>query len=278
MEKIYTYNDYRKYLKDYYNHHKTKTNYFSFRYFSQRAGFGSPSYLKFVINGDRNLKPESVEKFVTALNLTGKEAAYFRTLVNFNQAGTEALKNKYFKELIACSAGTNFKKLDDKQYEFYSKWYHSAIRELVTLSDFQEDPAWIARRLRPPIRTTDVKKSLKLLKELGLIKYNSGHRLVQSDPVITTGDEVVSLSVRNFHRQMIGLAAEAIERIPREKREISSITVGISQKSLESIKARITAFEDELLETIEKDQDKSCSIYQLNFQFFPLADTTEEKA
>ena len=187
MEKIFQYTNYRKFLHDFYHDQKSQTAFFSFRYFSKKAGFSSPSILKFIINGERNLAPESIERFIDALNLNKKEAAYFRALVHFNQAKTEKLKNQYYNELIRLIPGTTIKKMEKRHFEVYSKWYHIPIRELISLEDFNEDPKWIAKHLTPSISPAEAAKSIRLLKSIGLVKYNptvqEAHNLVVDCPV-----------------------------------------------------------------------------------------------
>jgi len=270
MKDIFEYTDFRAYLKDYYLYKKETSSYFSFRYFSKKAGFGSPSVLKFIIDGQRNLSQDGIDKFIEALGLTQKRGAFFRTLVNFNQAKAEKAKNRYFSELIRLTPGERFRHVEKNQYEFYSKWYYSAIRELVTIDYFNESPAWIAGQLHPSISLREAKKAVAMLLKLGFIKRSKSGKLIQADPIITTGNEVASLSIRNFHRQMIGLAAESLNSVSRERREISGLTLGISEKSFKEIKERIAAFEDELLDMISKDMEKTEHVYQLNFQFYPL--------
>jgi len=85
MTNVFDYTDYRAFLKSYYEDKKSHTQYFSFRYFSKKAGFSSPSWLKFVINGERNLAQDSIERFITALELKERAGEYFRALVNFNR-------------------------------------------------------------------------------------------------------------------------------------------------------------------------------------------------
>jgi len=85
---IFEYDDYRAYLRDLYEHLKKTGTHFSYRSFSSKAGFRSPNILKLVIDGKRNLSPQSVQKFARALNLKKDEAEFFRILVNLNQAGS----------------------------------------------------------------------------------------------------------------------------------------------------------------------------------------------
>ncbi len=274
MKDLFEYTDYRQYLKDFYADKKENTAYFSFRYFSNKAGFGSPSFLKFIMDGERNLSSDGVEKFVVALGLSQRRAAYFRLLVRFNQEKEEKAKNKYFRDLIALTPGALPKNVDKSQYEFYSQWYYSGIRELVTLPGFKEDPAWIATALHPNIKPKEARNALELLLTLGFLKRNKSGKLIQADPVITTGREVSGLSIRNFHRQMISLAGESIESVAPSKREVSGMTLCLSEKMIQEIKDRVSAFQDDLLESVSKDETPSEHIYQLNFQFFPICSTS----
>jgi hypothetical protein len=85
MRSVFEYTDYRRYLHDFY-HYKKRTNpYYSYRLFSMKAGFKAPNLLKLVMDGQRNLTRESVDKFVHALRLSNGEAAYFTSLVLHNQ-------------------------------------------------------------------------------------------------------------------------------------------------------------------------------------------------
>ncbi len=273
MKPIFEYTNYRKYLSDYYHHQKENSAFFSFRYFSKRAGFNSPQMFKYIMDGERNLGPESIEKFISALRLKQREAAFFRALVNFNQSKTDKIKDTYFKELLRFSSGNSLKQMTKAQYEAFSHWYYIPIREMAALDDFKEDAHWIAAHLKPAIKPAEAGRALELLKKLGILRYDENRKLVQSDSFVKTEDEVQSLFLRKFHYQMIQLAQESIERVPREEREISSVTISIPKSEVQNIKTMISAFEDDILEMIAKKNEKSETIYQLNFQFFPLIES-----
>ena len=67
---IFAYTNYRSFLKDLYDHKKKTTSYFSYRYFSKKAGFSSHNVLKLIINGERNIAYDSIPKFSKALELS----------------------------------------------------------------------------------------------------------------------------------------------------------------------------------------------------------------
>ncbi|MBL8027603.1 MAG: TIGR02147 family protein [Fibrobacteres bacterium] len=273
MKPIYEYSNYRKYLSDYYQYQKEAKPFFSFRYFSKRAGFQAPQMLKYVMDGQRNITDESMDKFILALNLKSKEADYFRALVHFNQAKTEKEKNRHFQLLLKFGQQTPIKTLTREQYEICQHWYYIPIKEMVSLKNFREDSVWISKRLNPSIKPAEALKALETLKKLGILKYDDSGKLIAAESLYKAEDEIQTLFVRRFHSQMIKLAEESIERIPAKKREISSVTISIPESEVSNIKALISAFEEDLLEMISKNSAQSETVYQLNFQFFPLVNT-----
>ena len=101
MNRILEYNNYRLYLKDYFNEKKNKPGYFTHRFFAEKAGFSSPVFIKLVIDGKTNLSKKSVRKLISVLDLTDAEADYFDALVSFNQAKTHQTRQKYYAILRA---------------------------------------------------------------------------------------------------------------------------------------------------------------------------------
>jgi uncharacterized protein (TIGR02147 family) len=267
---IFEYDNYRAYLGDLYKLYKETKPHFSYRYFSQKAGFRSPNFLKLVIEGKRNLSPESIEKFSNALKLAKKEAEFFRVLVHLNQARTVGEKKIYAEQLMQFRPFRYIHPLRQDQYRYYADWYNIAIRELTMLPEFLEDPAWIARRLVPPISPQQAQKALELLLQLGLLERDESGRLVQVDAFISTGDEVTSTSVANYHRTAIQMGAEALDRFAGPDRDISSVTMTLSEKNFREIKTLIQRFRKELLAIADQDQSPE-GVYQVNFQLFPLA-------
>jgi uncharacterized protein (TIGR02147 family) len=267
---IFEYDNYRTYLGDLYKFYKETKPHFSYRYFSQKAGFRSPNFLKLVIEGKRNVSPESIEKFTKALKLGKREAEFFRVLVHLNQARTVGEKKIYAEQLMQFRPFRYIHPLRQDQYRYYADWYNIAIRELTMLPAFSEDPAWIARRLIPPISPQQAQKAIDLLLQLGLLERDETGRLVQADAFISTGDEVTSTSVANYHRTVIQMGAEAIDRFAGPDRDISSVTMTLSEKNYQEIKGLIQRFRKELLAIADQDESPE-GVYQVNFQLFPLA-------
>lgn len=268
---IFEYLDYRQYLNDYYERAKEHNSAFSFRYFARRAKLSSPSFLRHVMRGERNLGADSVGKFVQALNLDDEEAKFFSALVHFNQAKTNTEKIHAFELVAASRRFGQARRLDRAMFDYFSHWYYPAIREMVSRPDFVEDPQWVAVQLLPPIEPNQAKEALETLEEIGLLERDpETGRLKRNDVSITTGHEVRSLAIASYHRQMLHRASEAIEIIDREWRDLGAMTICISPETAGELKERIHAFRELLFELCDRE-DNPQVVYQFNTQLFPLS-------
>jgi uncharacterized protein (TIGR02147 family) len=272
---VFEFVDYRAYLRAYYETEKARRPAFSYRYFARRAGQASPNFLKLVIEGKRNLGKESVSAFAVALELDKEEATFFADLVAFCQATTQEEKNRYFSRI---AASRNFRKagrIEGELFEYLSHWHIPVVRELTARKDFREDPKWIAAQLRPTISIREAAQALRVLLRLGLIRKLDDGRIERGEPSWTTGHEVQSFAVVNYHQEMLNRASEAMTTVPQAERDVSSLTVCIKASTVAEIKRRMHAFNEELLALCDADEDPEI-VFQIGLQCFPLSRKTEE--
>ena len=268
---IFTYYDYRKYLDDLVAYERKRTPVFSNRYIVQKAGFKSPTALKHVIDGKRNLSLESANRFATALKIEGIKRHYFLTLVLFNQTTSLEEREKYLNELLELKRTDSPSRLNEDKYDVFAKWYHLAIRELVELPDYKNSSKWIGRVLSPQIGASDAADSMNLLKRLGLVeKQECAYRSI--DKTLATDERVRSVKVVEYHRQMIQLGAESMTRFSCEEREVSGTTLRIKQEDAKLIVTMLRELRKKVL-TLAANSENADQIYQLNFQLFPLVHT-----
>jgi uncharacterized protein (TIGR02147 family) len=69
---------------------------------------------------------------------------------------------------------------------------------------------------------------------------------------------------------MMERAAEALDRVPREEREIASLTLLVEQARLAELKQRLERFREELLHTFDSATAGAARVVQVNLQMFPL--------
>lgn len=267
---IYRYADYRRFLSDYYAYAKASQYGFSFRLFSRRAGLRSSNYLRLVMDGARNLSREAAGKFARGCELRGKDADFFCDLVDYGQATTTAERKRCYERLSSHRKFRNVHKLDPAQAAYHSTWYMPAIRELVRRSDFVEDPKWIAGQLLPRISVQQAQRALSLLLKLQLLERGPSGQLRQAAPLLTTGPGPLGHHIYSYHHMMLERAGAALDELERDERELSCITVGVSQAKFEALKERVRAFRKQLLQDAEVDEATE-RVVQINFQLFPLS-------
>lgn len=248
---------------------------FSYRNFSRLAGFSSPNFLKLVIDGHRNLTSTSIAKIAKGFKLKKPEREYFEILVYMNQAPDHQERDHYYKKIISMRTPKNMKLLQSAQYNYFSKWYLPALRELVMFDGKKLTAQALAEKLFPKVKVKDVETALKQLENLGLIHKNKNGCWKQSDQVITTGPEVKSLLITNFHHEMIKMASESIDRYSADKRDITAVTLSIAQKDIPELKNKIAEFRKRILKEYAGGENPD-QVIQINIQMFPLTKTDDK--
>lgn len=275
MKSIFEYDDYRAYLRDFYVFVKARNSKFSYRVFARIGGFRSGNILKIVMDGKINIRPETAEKFCKALGLDSEEGSFFKNLVLFNQAATSEERSRHSRELLRSRTFRRLYPLSEAQYRYFDLWYYPVIRGLVALPDFQEDSDWVASQVCPPISPAEAGKALSELIQIGLLSRDETGRLRQANPTVTTSNAISSSSLANYHREMMKRAAESIDRFPREKRDLSALTLAVSKESVGAIKELAEKFRRDILEVVGKTGAND-SIYQLNLYLFPVTRVREK--
>jgi uncharacterized protein (TIGR02147 family) len=271
LPNILDYTDYRKFLADHYRARKAVDPSFSLRVFARKAGFPSHGLLKYLMEGQRNLTQKTLVKILPALDFDREQARYFENLVFFNQAKGLGEQQVYYDRLREASAAT-FRKLEVAQLAVFRAWHYTVIREMLALKGFRADADWIAARLKPRVEAREARAALDTLIEAGLIvRKAGGYRAAEPD--ITTGDEVRSFAVKNYHAEMMRLATLALDHAPGE-RDISASTFALRSSDWPRLKKRVQAMRKELREFAARSGEGD-RIIQVNLQVFPL---TQEPA
>jgi len=270
MNSIYSYSEYRQYLKAFFSFKKAQNPGYSFKVLSDKAGFKARDYLLRVMNGSRNLSQSGALMLSKAIQLNEKEEEYFVNLVGFNQAKTITEKDHYFKKLSAVCPYCKEQKIKEEEYEYFSEWYHAAIRSLLPVIDFKDDYARLGRTLDPPVSAMQVKKSVELLLRFGFLVRENDGRYRTTNPSLSTGEEVRSFGLVQFQKKCLELALRALENLSVKERDFSGVTMSISDQALEIIKEEIKSFRRKIA-SIAMNDSKEERAYQLCIQLFPLS-------
>ncbi|MGL1936191.1 MAG: TIGR02147 family protein [Fibrobacterales bacterium] len=271
LPSVFDYYNYRHFLRDYYNERKSIDKHFSHRSFAMRAGYNSSGLYNNIVKGKNNLSSAYVYKFNKALGLKDTQARYFELLVAYAHELNQVVRDDIFDEMLQLLPPKT-KKVRKDQLSFFSKWHHVALHQALGVIDFKDDVKELASFIQPPLKSIEVRNSIKLLKKLNLVLEDSNGFLRPSEVVMIGAGDVGVGAIHNYQGIMMDRAKEALRLFTRDERHVVTQTVAASAKVLERIKAKIDSIQKEIINIIHEeseDHDRE-RVFQLNIQFFPM--------
>jgi uncharacterized protein (TIGR02147 family) len=265
---IYAYQDFRLFLKDYLHEMKAKKPAISQRFLLARLGVTSSGFLANILSGKRNIPHQYVSKISDAIGLGRKAGRYFETLVLFTQARKQSDKARLFQELMS-QKPADLKLLEGRELRLFSTWYYVALRELVFFFPMRDQYETLAKKLIPSIRQSEAKAAIEELLEMGLLERDRRGFLRQKQAALTSGDEVRSIHAAEYQKATLELAKGALERIPPSERDISTLTMTLSEASFKTAVEEIRQLRKRLLK-MAVDEPQPDRVFQLNMQLFPI--------
>ena len=275
LPNVTEYLNYRQFRQDFYLTKKKGNASYSYRVFVNKGDLGSPSHLKMVIDGSRNLTLNTIPKYLTAIGFKKKvDSQFFELLVHYNQESNADQKIKYFNDIMALKRKQGLSLLEKHQFDLLAHWFYVAIYVLVDLDNFKDDPEWISERLRKKVSIRQVRETLDALETLKLIERDENQRFRQVSGALSTADDLRHLSVHSYHKDMIELALESLTNDSSDAREFNGVTLKISKDKLPLLKERFRAFRKEIND-LTCNMDGLDQVYQLNVQLFPLTEVKQ---
>jgi len=269
IETIYEYEDYRRFLKDFFDEQKCLRNTFSYRYFARKAGLTSPSLVVDVMKGRLNLTMKTLPKIVYGLGLRGRVATFFKTLVFFNQARDERTREEHFEELVRIRKGSKLYKINESQYAYFDHWYYPVVRELVVYSEWQNDYAKLAKLVYPAITVAQASEAVDTLLQIGFIEKEPNGSYSQKNPGITTSDVPLSIQ-KNARQDLLKLGLTASHVLGRDQRYLAHTTVSMSEKNYQEA-VKICDEARKRIVSLALNDTNVEKVYEVMLQVFPLS-------
>ena len=270
--------DYKMFLHALYQYMKSNAPQYSFKQMAIDLGFAPTGIVNQMINGRRKLTVKTAATMCIALELSGTEKRYFLTLVEYTHAKDSTHRQELHSKLVDLK-GKDLPEDEDKDaLEYFSRWYHPVIREILGMDDASGDPEWLAERIFPRIRVQDVEASIALMVRLRLLIFDdSKKRVVPSSKTVRTPRAVRSIGMKHYHEETIELGKAALAAIPGKERNISTITTAMSEETFETVKNKIIDFQLALLAECEASTANGNRVFQFNTQLFPVSKVVKKK-
>ncbi len=266
---VLPFTDYRAFLAAHAQEMKRRNSLWSFGAWARHLGLRTTSSLTKIINGARNPGEVISKRLVDYFRFDSDEEQHFRDLVNLQKLRKHPQMNAFLLEKFgAKNELEDFIQVDEATFSTLSEWYCYAIREMVSLDGFLEDPNWISEKLLFSVPPMEVKKAIAKLIKSGLLKRGKNGRLELGHVRINTKNDVASEAIRRYHEQSLDNAKTVLRTVAVDQREISSSTFGIDPKDMPEAKEMLRRFRKRFARSLEKQKGKQ--IYQLEVAFFPI--------
>ena len=260
--------DYRDFLKEYYDRRKAEMPFYSYRMMGDKLGLDS-SYLYRVLQKKQHLPAHALPAAKEILNLSGREAEYFDLL--FSAAVT---KDKGKREELMAKAldlrDVDRHSLQAAELKLLENWWIPAVRAYLELNGGVVNVKQISRDLCPPITEAQAQDAIDTLLEVGLVKKMASGKLAVTDAHLTAGGPEKKLAVRHFQKEVLSLASDALDNIPVDERNISTLTLSVDQSCFDDLGDMLREFRRLVQKRVDsaKNPDR---VMQLSMAFYPIA-------
>ena len=269
MKSVIEYEDYRSFMNDYYQW-KKRTSAFSWRDFTKKGGFTSPNYMKIVCEGKSGLSKNGIEHAADAMDLVGAEREYFRQLVKFGQAKSDADKKAAYTDMKEIASAHKVRVLEGESVSFYESWKYPVLRELAPMMPGAK-PLEVAKACGGAFSAEEVRDALAFLTRAKFLKKVANDVYEQVDRSLQMSVAAMPVLVREMHKEMADFAREAVEKYPVDERNFTGITMGIDDEDYAEILKELDACRKRII-SIATAKKGGNRVYRLNMQMFPLTE------
>lgn len=264
---IFQFTNFRKYL-DEYQAARVQTDP-DFTRAGACALLGLPktrSYYNDIVKG-KKLSTRMIPKFVEVLGLNKKEARYFETLVNMDQAKTATERNAFFEELLKQHPDSH-RILNEDAYEYYNHWYNSVLFTALEVVDVSDDLEPIQKLIFPKVSVGTLKRSLELLERLGFVRKNEDGFWKSCRDSVSSGAYNNSDLVRQYQLQCFELSKQALLASDESSSDMGTFTFSVSDDAFKAIAKEIQGLKAKVRKIIMQDKKKATGVHQLNIHLF----------
>ena len=224
------------------------------------------SYYNDIVKG-KKLSSRMIPKFVEVLGLNKKEARYFETMVNMEQAKTATERNVFFEDLLKQHPDSH-RILNEDAYEYYNHWYNSVLFTALEVVDVSDDLEPIQKLIFPKVSVGTLKRSLELLERLGFVRKNENGFWKSCRDSVSSGAYNNSDLVRQYQLQCFELSKQALLANDERSSDMATFTFSVSDDAFRAIAKEIHGLKARVRKIIMLDKKKATGVHQLNVHLF----------
>jgi uncharacterized protein (TIGR02147 family) len=234
---------------------------YSQRGFARSLGL-SPGELSEILRGKRKMGLKAALKISRAMGLNPAETKHLLHLSQVEKSREWNIETRLTVEPIPLTTST----VEEDVFHLVSEWYYFAVLNLLETHDFRWNSIWIAKRLG--LTRTQAKSAMERLLRLNLVKKNEAGRMISSNEMVFSTSGVPSEAIRQYHKQLLKKAMDAVDFQPVHDRDISGVAFACNPADLTAIRHEILEFHEKLVAKYQRG--KLSEVYHLEMALFRL--------
>lgn len=269
---VYNYESARRFLLDSVGARKQAEPDFSLRSLSKAMDI-SHTLLVMLLQGKRGLRVKHAGPIARGLNLSSQERLFLQALIQFDCATDAEEKHLCSLWLADLHPERQFQTRQIEEFLVISHWLHMAIFAMTDLKDLEGTAESLQKRLHTKVDANQVQAALERMINLGLIEKTPSGQLRSTCQNLTTPDDIANEGARKYHKGVMELAADALDKLPLDKREFQSFALAVEKKKIPVAKEMIRKFRNQFVKAMASEAGDE--VYQMNLQFFQLTESPE---
>lgn len=221
----------------------------------------SPSALSALLNGKRPLTNKMMERLGLKLGLSIEELKKYKAKVHGNsKLVSEPLINDQFLQVTVDT------------FSIISEPHHYALLELIKTQGFRWSSKWIAQRLNKTVLEVNI--AIERLERVGLLERDEEGNLFDTTNGFSTDirDGLSSQAQRRFQERSLEQSISAVQNVPLELRDNTSMTMAINSEDMLEAKKMIKEFRRKFCTRMESSTNLN-QVYQLTVSFIPVTNS-----
>ncbi len=260
---INSYGEPSEFIRDMLLYRKTTERQFSVRLATRRLRRISPALVSLVLQKKRKLTLDRVEEFGRLLNLNSAERIFFQKWVlrleekNQND-GSTWLPEKPKQSSKNVGVG------------ILSDWINLYVKDLFLIPAIRKNPSLLESQLGSVATSSRVKKALQFLLREGHLRKSIDGSIVIDTNLSVTDPGVPSRKIRQFHKNALSLARQALDLYPQEERRANTLLIALNEDRHKELLEMCNEFSEKLLEFASHETPSAERLYQVVLNLSPV--------
>jgi uncharacterized protein (TIGR02147 family) len=216
-----------------------------------------------------------IPEFINFLALSPEDGSYFTELVLLGRSRTDKEALAHYERLQNMRP-LNVTHVRSLAKDVYRDWLTMNLRCLLSIVHGKPSPKELAKMLTPEVSEQQVKDSISLLVDLGMVNVKDD--CYEVAPGFTLGKKSTGEAViRKYHSDVLEAMRIRYDGSERRCTDFSSVTIPIRESDFPAIRERIKQFRSELMR-FSADGSNEDTVLQIFMGLIPCAQMGDRHA